>query len=71
MLHLLRNRQQAGLNPQTRGTTHYEIVPLQGFEPQTINMNDLPVTLTRSTGNPAGELLLGNLLLVDPQSSGA
>lgn len=70
MLQLLRNRQQHGLNPQTRGITHYEIQPLTGSEPQTIDMADAALTLTRSVGNPAGTLLLGNLLYVDPQSSG-
>ncbi|MCZ6688248.1 MAG: hypothetical protein O7H41_01390 [Planctomycetota bacterium] len=79
MLSFLRNRQQQGLNPATRGTTHYEILPLTAFEPVTIPMNDGQVILTRSVGNPAGTtfgtniggLLLGNNLFVDPQSSGA
>lgn len=70
MLQLLRNRQQAGLNPATRGITHYEQMPLTGFEPQTIDMNDAQVVLTRSVGNPAGTLITSSHLLVDPNSAG-
>ena len=41
------------------------------LEPQTIDMADAALTLTRVQGTPTGTLLTGGLLFVDPNSAAA
>lgn len=71
-LPLLRARTSAGLLAENEGRTHHLIQELRGHAPITLDMNDLAHTLVRQhNGVVATTLLDGNLLLVDPNSSGA
>ncbi len=72
MIDILSVRENAGLNASTEGVTHHLRHELDAWRHLTINMNDAAVTLVRQDNGTAGETLLqGNVLIVDPQSSGA
>lgn len=55
----------------TIGSAWLPLWPLQGYRRHQYLMGDVQRVLTFETGNPAGELLLGNYLEADPQSAGA